>query len=83
MAGFAVIVLIAMVVVGLSVGAAWNFVPQGFISHICGFLGHSAWKLGSLGCREISLDAYGGIVGCGGRGDTPSASKDAMVSSEK
>ena len=79
----AIIFLIAMVVVVQGVGAAWDFVPQGFISHICGFLGRSAGILGSLECRGISLDAYGGIVGCGGWGGTPSAAKVAMVGGER
>jgi len=79
---FAVVVLITMVVDGHSVGAAWDFVPQGVIAHTCGLLGRSTWELSSLGCREVFLDVYGGIVGCGGRGGTPSASKVAMVGDE-
>jgi len=78
----AIVILNSMVVDGHSMGSAYGFVPQWVLSHICGFLGRSAWKLGSLGCREVFLDVYGGIVGCGGWGGTPSAAKVAMVGGE-
>ena len=79
---FAIVVLITMLADGHSVGSAWDFVPQGVISHTCGLLGRSTWELSSLGCGEVFLDVYGGIVGCGGQGGAQSASKVTMVSNE-
>jgi len=42
-----------------------------------------ALHLNASGGVDVSVLVYGGIVGCSGWGDTPSASKDAMVGGEK
>ncbi len=45
-------------------------------------LRRSALHLNASGGVNVSVLVYGGIVGCGGRGDAPAASKVAMVGGE-
>ena len=76
-----------VVVISMVVGIAREGCTQVWLPRDCSvgsmrILRRLALRLNASGGVDVSVLVYGGIVGCGGWGDTPSASKVTMVGSE-